>query len=94
MYVSTSLEELRREEALTATEPGVIAHSATPSYERALREDCIRIVEKFVKLQNPKAVSLHFGDFTDCRFICVGYGLSMVISSIPMTDMKLFVRIP
>jgi hypothetical protein len=47
MYVSITLEEMRRNEGDRA---------ATPPLEKGLRNDCVRIVEKFVRLQNPKAV--------------------------------------
>jgi hypothetical protein len=53
MYVSISLEEIRREQVAAGTDA---VRSVTPSYERGLREDCIRIVEKFVKLGNSRAV--------------------------------------
>jgi hypothetical protein len=58
MYVSISLDELRREQEIAAADAGVIARPSTPTYERGLREDCIRIVEKFVQNGNPKAVHL------------------------------------
>jgi len=54
MFVSISMEEMRRERAFAATDA---PQSSTPSYERGLREDCTRIVEKFVKMGNPRAVS-------------------------------------
>lgn len=54
MYVSISTEEMRRDQALA---PADALKSSTPSYERGLREDCTRIVEKFVKLGSPKAVT-------------------------------------
>jgi len=54
MYVSISMEEMRRERAVAATDE---PPSSTPSYERGLREDCTRIVEKFANSGNPKAVS-------------------------------------
>ena len=44
---------MRRERAGAATDE---PQSSTPSYERGLREDCTRIVEKFAKLGNWKAV--------------------------------------
>ena len=55
MYVSISMEGMRREQAVA---PANVPKAATPSYERGLREDCTRIVEKFVRLGNLKAVSL------------------------------------
>ena len=59
MYVSISLEELRREQALAGVgDAGVAARPSTPSYERGLRDDCARVVEKFVKAGNSKAVCL------------------------------------
>jgi hypothetical protein len=51
MYVSISLEELRRDQ------PDNVGRPSTPPFERALREDCKAIVEKFARDQNPKAVS-------------------------------------
>lgn len=60
MYVSISLEELHQERETSASDVGVAARASTPSYERGLREDCIRIVEKFAKMQNPKAVIHRF----------------------------------
>ena len=56
MYVSISLEEIRREQEKSAGNVAVPSRSSTPSYERGLRDDCIRIVEKFAKMQIPKAV--------------------------------------
>ena len=53
MYVSISMEEMRRERDSAPIE---VPKVSTPSYERGLREDCTRIVEKFVKLGNLKAV--------------------------------------
>jgi len=53
MYVSISMEEMRRERSVAGTDA---PQPSSPSYERGLREDCTRIVEKFVKLGNPKAV--------------------------------------
>ena len=56
MFVAISLEELRREQEAASSNPGAPARSSTPAYERGLRDDCTRIVEKFVKLQNARAV--------------------------------------
>ena len=56
MHVSILLEELRRDQEISASDGGVTARASTPSYERGLREDCVRIVEKFAKVQIPKAV--------------------------------------
>jgi len=56
MYVSLSLEELRRDQDISASDVGVTARASTPSYVRGLREDCTRIVEKFAKIHIPKAV--------------------------------------
>jgi hypothetical protein len=58
MFVSISLEELRREQETAATDAGVTPRNSTPTYEHGLRDDCIRIVERFVKGGHPKAVSL------------------------------------
>lgn len=55
-YVSISMEEIRRERAAVIVDGGVAARPATPTYERGLRDDCVQIVEKFAKLQHPKAV--------------------------------------
>jgi hypothetical protein len=52
MYVSISLEDIRREQEIHASEP----RPSTPDYERELRKDCITIVEKFAKNGHPKAV--------------------------------------
>jgi hypothetical protein len=56
MYVSMSMEEIRREQAAVVANGGVAARPATPVYERGLREDCVHVVEKFSKMQHPKAV--------------------------------------
>lgn len=56
MQVSIKLEELRRDLEISASDGGINARAPTPPYERGLREDCVRIVEKFAKLQIPKAV--------------------------------------
>jgi hypothetical protein len=55
MFVSISLEELRREQENAAGDAGAV-RSSTPTYEHGLRDDCIRIVERFVKGGHPKAV--------------------------------------
>jgi hypothetical protein len=52
MYVSISLEEIRRDQEIHVSEP----RPSTPDYERELRKDCITIVEKFAKMGHPKAV--------------------------------------
>lgn len=56
MFVSISLEELRREQENAAGDAAVTARISTPTYEHELRDDCIRIVERFVKGGHPKAV--------------------------------------
>lgn len=56
MYVSISLEELQREQDIAASDAGVVARPSTPAYERGLRDDCVRVVEKFAKNGSGKAV--------------------------------------
>lgn len=51
MYVSISLEELRREREGQAD-----LRPSTPLRERQLRTDCVGIVEKFIRAKYPKAV--------------------------------------
>ena len=56
MYVSISLEEIHRDQQISTGDTGNTARASTPPYERGLREDCTRIVEKFAKINIPKAV--------------------------------------
>lgn len=56
MYVSISMEEIRREQAVVVADGGVASRPTTPPYERGLRDDCVQIVERFAKMQHPKAV--------------------------------------
>jgi hypothetical protein len=58
MFVSISLEERRREQEIAAADAAVTPRNSTPTYEHGLRDDCIRVVERFVKGGHPKAVSL------------------------------------
>jgi hypothetical protein len=85
MYVSITLEEMRRNED---------GRAQTPTLEKGLRADCVRIVEKFVRMQNPKAVPHPCYTGLMGRFICVGFGLIMGILGIRMIDTRRITRTP
>lgn len=56
MSVSISLEEIRLEQEIAASDAGIVPRITTPTFESGLRKDCVNIVEKFAKQGHPKAV--------------------------------------
>jgi hypothetical protein len=56
MSVSISLEEIRLEQEIAASDAGIAPRITTPPFESGLRKDCVNIVEKFAKQGHPKAV--------------------------------------
>ena len=68
MWVSISLEDFYRDQEVAASDAGVAPRASTPPFEKGLRDDCVRVVERFAKQGHPKAVYMRgiwfeYGDF-------------------------------
>jgi len=68
MFVSISLDDFYRDQDIAAADAGGTARASTPPFERGLRDDCVRIVERFAKQGHPKAIYMRgiwfeYGDF-------------------------------
>lgn len=69
MFVSISLEDFYRDQDVAASDDaGITPRASTPPFEKGLRDDCIRVVERFAKQGHPKAIYMfgiwfEYGDF-------------------------------
>jgi hypothetical protein len=68
MFVSISLEDFYRDQDIAATDAGVTPRASTPPFEKGLRDDCVRVVDRFAKQGHPKAIYMRgiwfeYGDF-------------------------------